>query len=144
MKFEDRIKGMTAKEVVMSMVNGLRDPQTKINMDTFGKVESGICFGCAATNAVCNLMGFKTGDLPELLDGGFGKSNIGNKNFVRNFESAINYLRIGNLYGCNKLLEEIKLPPIKNPNNLKLPWLFSHFNEKQLKVYEQLANDQEL
>jgi len=66
----EKIKSMTAKEHIMNMVEGLRNPMTVINMDTFGeKREDGVCFGCAATNSICRLIGSIDPLFPAWLPG---------------------------------------------------------------------------
>lgn len=40
-------------EVVEAMIKGLTTGHTVVLMSTYGKKEKGICYGCAATNALC-------------------------------------------------------------------------------------------
>ena len=53
--FKEKVQAMSAKEIIMAMVEGLRNPVTKIHMGTYGKVEGDVCYGCAATNAICKI-----------------------------------------------------------------------------------------
>jgi len=59
--FEKRIKSMSAKEIILTMVESLRNPVTEINMDTYGRAvlkHTGeiVCYGCAATNTILKLI----------------------------------------------------------------------------------------
>lgn len=67
--FEQKVKSMTAKEIILTMVDSLTPPPTvNVDMNTFGRVEDKIvnilgirlktkrrCFGCAATNTICKI-----------------------------------------------------------------------------------------
>lgn len=55
MNFQDKIQSMKASEIIRAMISGLRKEHVKIDMTTFGAARNGTCFGCAATNAVCEI-----------------------------------------------------------------------------------------
>src|SRR5690606_19420730 len=93
-EFENKVKSMTAHDIIMSMVDGLRYPRTEIDMWTFGAIEEGVCYGCAATNAILHIMGV---DNYEYVNEHI-RTSLGNKNrppFVTQFEHAIDRLRCG-------------------------------------------------
>jgi len=65
MVFKEKVQSMTAKEIILAMVDGLENPLVRVNMDTYGYKDSqGFCFGCAATNTICKIGGIK--DLKQL------------------------------------------------------------------------------
>ena len=132
---------MTAKEIVMSMVNGLRNPVTQINMDTYGEVVEGVCFGCAATNALCYIGNYSTEDLLK-VDG--SAILIEKKSIATRFEWAIDELRKGNIGGYNYHAVEggfakISLPDGVDEDDLMLPHLYDDYTEAELECYVKLA-----
>lgn len=50
--FEEIVRNMKPHEIVMAMVDGLKNVHYKVQMRTFGFNENGVCCGCAATNAI--------------------------------------------------------------------------------------------
>jgi hypothetical protein len=94
--FKKTVEKMKPSEIVMAMVNGLKNAHYNVHMDTFGDYKDGICFGCAATNTIC-----------EIFQKKFTIDNIlGRKSradflecdyvFLCDFEEAIDLLRRGN------------------------------------------------
>jgi hypothetical protein len=83
-------------DIVDTMIKGLEKEWVKIDMGHYGRVEEGICFGCAATNTLC-----------ELMQEPFTKDNIIDDERFRKtgltisdldwFEMAIDELRSGEL-----------------------------------------------
>lgn len=143
--FEEKVRAMSEKEFILAMVNGLKKKHVKIDMLFYGYSYEEICFGCAATNAICEINGEK-----------FTKDNINsprerslfiksNLDFLINIESAYNALRGGEIKDCNMHLKKAGLSiRIKNPLDICLPYLSSATYTHYLHIYEQLANDQEL
>jgi len=148
-----KIQNMTAKEIIMSMVTGLRKRHTEINMDTYGTISNGICYGCAATNCIIELAeGEKdwlfpseiriTAAIPPIED-----SNRKVIELLFHFESAINFLRQGEIELYNQYEELISIPKIHVPVDFfaffpEIPFLEDDYTEEDLLVYEQLANAQ--
>jgi hypothetical protein len=144
--FEEKVKSMSAKEIIMAMVEGLRNPYTKIDMSTFGYVETVIetkffglikkemkvCYGCAAMNTVC---------LIENIDFAMNASILAHDSFVAKFEKAIDWLRKGNEYMYNDIAIENGFATIRCSEIL--PCLRNDYVEAELKIYERLANEQE-
>lgn len=139
-ELENKIKSMTAKEIILKMLDGLKNPVMKVNMDTFGEKIGEVCFGCAATNMICKL-----GELnPYEEVGGTRNSTQYNmsSSFLSVFEDAINDLRSGYLYEYNgaasyKGFTQIKIttqPPAITNDNYKDP--------EVLQAYIDLANEQ--
>lgn len=55
----ERLKNIKSfSDYVQIMIDGLKKEWVRVSMDTFGLYyeEGGLCFGCAATNALCQLM----------------------------------------------------------------------------------------
>ena len=91
-------------EFLQAMVDGLNDlyPNQDVNMNTFGRVTAGVCYGCAATYALQNLLGrqltwdeFRQAGTRERainwdLDGEDAKA-------VGEFEAVMNMARLGRL-----------------------------------------------
>lgn len=101
MKFEDKVKSMKFTDIMQAMIDGLRNPKTEINMLSTGHSLHGRCFGCAATNTICQISGKM-----------FDSSNISSResraklintssDFIYCFEMAIDALRKGSYYGYN-------------------------------------------
>lgn len=56
MNFKETVQKMTIKEIILAMVNGLKKEHVKVDFNYFGYVApNGICYGCAATNAICEI-----------------------------------------------------------------------------------------
>lgn len=122
-QLEERIKSMTAKEIVLAMLDGITDPVTEIDMNSYGHKRNGICYGCAATNMIC-----KVGELnpfEELLEDVQRPHYRYLSDHVSEFESAIDCLRLGDVAGYNFIAEAegfallpeyVYLPEIGNDN----------------------------
>ena len=148
MNFKEKVQAMSAKEIIMAMVEGLRNPVTKIRMNTYGGVRNDICYGCAATNTICKIANL---DVDYLIS----KRPIGTMTFIFSdhekydeqaefideFENAINYLRSGEIEEYNYLAEKIQIGLI-NPI-VFLPELTDEYTEEELLEYVKLANFQD-
>jgi hypothetical protein len=140
--FEEIVRGMSAKEIILAMVNGLKKKHVQINMLYFGRYDFGTktCFGCAATNTICEITGIKFVDAKigtinsraSVVNSGF--------DFLDAFEAAIDSLRRGyittyNQYAAASGFAEIESSP-------KVPTLGNCFTEDDLHQYEILAEAQ--
>ena len=145
MTFEQKVKSMTAKEIIMAMVEGLRNPTTKIDMMTFGQVKNGVCIGCAATNTICNIGGYTVKDIRNNTYGitrpVLSRTKMTQCHFVGYFEDAIDELRSGDILGYNLAAEEFGFATIED-NDKDLPYLMNSYTPADLLPYEQLANEQ--
>jgi len=163
MTFKEQVQKLSSKEIIMSMVNGLRDPNVKVDMRSFGGVEYSrgvfglfkreVCIGCAATNAICNLTKVK-----------FTPKNIKNRScavelhlgnmkakqrnledeaeyFLHSFEAAINDLRKGSVEGYNFIAVEEGFAKIEIVD-MELPNMQTYNFKLHLDAYEELANRQ--
>lgn len=146
--FKSKVQALSAKEIIMAMVEGLKNPYTKIEMGTFGYKDSkGVCYGCAATNTICTIIGEN-----RLLEGITGsqegpddrwRSAIGQMRFVGIFEDAIDFLRMGFIGMYNDKASILGISAIDIPEGVKMPHLTSYFTEEELNQYVLLANSQE-
>jgi len=137
------VKNMTAKQIIMSMVNGLKNPITEIRMNTYGCIYNNICYGNASTNTICYIAAVTT---EEFLKGfnerhreSYGEKNI---DFLDVFEKAIAHLCMGNVNYYNILGNNIKIAKIYNNSIINLPILNDNFTYVELYQYIKLANIQ--
>lgn len=142
MKFDDKVKSLTAKEIIMTMVESLKNPVTKIDMTTFGSIRREECYGCAATNTICKLGDVSLDDL-FLMGGwphaeGLGCDGL----FLANFEAAIDFLRRGFVDDYNDCAIRSGFATIKG-KYFQLPVLETYYTEKELSCYIKLAELQE-
>lgn len=88
----------TVSDIVDTMIRGLKKEWVNVRMDTFAVTDGKICYGCAATNTLC-----------ELMQKSFSHDKIHNRteefNYgitwgeLKTFEIGIDSLRIGFLSG---------------------------------------------
>lgn len=137
-EFERKVKSMSAYDIIMAMVGGLRNPKTKIDMGTFGKMRDGICFGCAATNAILTIMNANKKE----VEGHSKLRSTHNDYLLRGFEHAIDMLRCGRLDFYNAHVKGVGLAQIIPMPGQYLPALNDDYTEAQLQEYEKLAKYQ--
>lgn len=112
-QLEQKIRSMSAKEIVLAMLDGIKNPVTRIDMDTFGEVEDEVCYGCAATNLICKLGDFSP--LEELSSLGARKYSA--TAFLQAFEESIDLLRMGALHLYNINAREFVFAEIPESNH---------------------------
>lgn len=156
MNFKEKVQSMTASEIILAMVDSLTPPpKIKVDMGTYGEVNKvdkrflgikygtkEVCFGCAATNTICQISG-------KIFD----KTNIYlvetranfldvDYVFLQIFETAIDKLRRGSICGYNSVASEIDVAEIKECDEIKLPFLDTDYKKEDLEPYRQLAQKQ--
>lgn len=136
MTFTEKVRSMTAKEIIMAMVEGLKNPYTKIDMETYGERRGSICYGCAATNTICYIDGGIDNLLPD------AGHRVYFDSIISQFETAINKLRQGNISGYNVWIEKAFIAEIKTIDGIELPYLGSDYTLAELEPYIALANAQ--
>lgn len=127
-QFEEKVKSMTGKEIVLAMIEGLENPVMEVDMSTYGEIKNDICYGCAATNAVCKIGRFE----PAYY------INEKGMEFWGTFEYAINSLRLGDIIYYNAYAQMggfAKLPKPKHP----LPILVTENYKENLIYYKEYA-----
>lgn len=138
-KFEDKVRAMSGKEIVMAMVNGLKKEWVKVDMATFGTTDScGTCYGCAATNAVCEIAQIK----PKYLDDGSWEDDAkifnSEPGFLEAFEAAIDKLRMGDIIMYNSIANKMQFSKLKEVHDL--PELHTDNYLKNLQAYIDYAD----
>lgn len=113
--FEEKVKSMTAKEIVLSMVDGMINPVMTVDIDTYGfATEDGVCYGCSATNMICKVANVKPIEVLKVNGSSaisHGLSHHGE--FLDSFEYAINELRSGSFSGYNQIAREFGFAQIE-------------------------------
>jgi hypothetical protein len=166
---------MTASEIILAMVEGLVNPITdQVVMHSFGhneiltagKKKETVCFGCAATNTIANILGIvpgglglsvgKTKEYTGILNitpttYGFGawdyklfktKKREWKKTdlFISSFELAIDALRVGDIAEYNRQALGQEFACIDACVDLQI--LHHNYTAKDLNSYRELAENQ--
>lgn len=139
-EFENKVKSMTAHDIIMSMVYGLRSPRTKIDMSTFGEIKEGTCYGCAATNLILNIMDINEDKVVYHILA--RESMAHGDDFLGQFENAIDLLRLGQVHYYNSYAMSYGFAPITPMPDFRLPPLEDDYTEGQLQAYVKLAEYQ--
>jgi hypothetical protein len=155
--FEEKVRSMSAKEIIMAMVKALTHPPIiEVNMGSYGGaiVESskkflGItisrkykCFGCAATNTICEISGKVFID--RRIEGTSSRAKFisCSSSFLSYFEHAIDRLRCGNVGGYNYSAIRGEFAQITDSSDIILAPLYNEYTNEDLESYIQLANAQ--
>lgn len=96
MTFEEKVKSMTFKQIVLAMVAGLRKRWVGVDMGIYGGMtDDGVCYGCAATNTICQIHG--KAFTPAAINSYYARAAFvgSDSTFLCNFEDAIDCLRCG-------------------------------------------------
>lgn len=140
--FEEKVKAMSAKEIILALVDGMINPVMNVNIDTYGEIgDDGICYGCCATNFICKVANV---DPIKVLsdDGHTGLSHHGD--FLDMFEYAINSLRQGLFSHYNSLASEYGFSEIKNYKNPMPYFNNDNYSDPELhEIWIELANLQD-
>ena len=142
MNLETKIINLTPYELIDAMIQGLKNPSCQIDMNTYGNVIDGICFGCAATNAIQYLSGKKFTPNNILSRNSRAKYLKLNVNVLDSFENAIDYLRLGSIEMPNLYLAELGIPEIIYDLDKRYPELTTENYLENLHVYEELRDQQ--
>lgn len=168
-KLVKKIKGMKGSDIIMAMVEGLKKPATAVDMNTYGSVKRNDslrrqCFGCAATNTICEIAGIDKltvteiepvlgrfhgtiGD-PKKFDNYFSmadylayksRTNGNFINFIGGFERAIDSLRLGSLFDYNLQAAEFGFAGVKGKDGLYLRSMDTYDYKDVLPDYIELA-----
>lgn len=140
-------------DIIFTMLKGLENEWVKINMNTYGGASYEMCYGCAATNTLCEIMQKPFSaeyicDRYKRLE--FTKTNTEFRDLER-FEYAIDYLRMGQFRSFLMELNSvsnlpfnvgknfIELLSIYEESDITLPYLGSFFTKEELEVYRNFA-----
>lgn len=142
---------------VQLMIDGLKSPCLPVKMDTFGMVEGGVCFGCAATNALCKLTGKKLTEdqMPEEVNA-YRNINFSRVKAYADFfgmtydqvdtlENAWDTLREGDPYAALKELRTLRELPFNTravvcQTEEELPTLQDNYTPDDLAAYQRYAD----
>lgn len=140
--FEEKVRSMSPRAIVMAMVEGLRNPKTVVDMADYGSTDRQggklVCYGCAATNTVLKIAGVRK--LGEWLDDCEDRALKlkSDQRFLGYFESAINGLRNGSVFSYNSYAARIGIAQLA-PWPTSLPRLTNDNYLHNLKWYEEFA-----
>lgn len=146
-ELEQKIKSMSAKQIILAMVDSLQNPVMRVDMNEYGRKVSGICYGCAAANTICKLGNLDPKKEFVSVD---ERRECVNRNyeiesdFVSSFESAINFLRSNHIPAYNRRAKASGFAEIVEKKLLDLPAI-TNYNYKEnevLAAYVELANYQ--
>ena len=137
--FEKKVKSMKGSEIIRAMLRGLAKEHVRVRMCSFGEFHNGICFGCAATNTVCEISGIVF--TPMTIDVlRHGAALNADPEFVYGFEGAIDSLRNGWLDAYNNCAEEYGFALIFNECvHLSAITTDNYKDSKIIAAYEDLA-----
>lgn len=148
MNFIEKVQSMTAKEIIETMIDAVENPVTKLDMDTYGCVRGGVCYGCAATNTILKLQGIEKVNWQDgnpfvgRIEDKYNIKSIEEVNFINDFELAIDYIRDGNLNLYNGLAKELGIAQIKFERGEYYPSLQTDYTQDELNTYRKLAEAQ--
>lgn len=163
MTFEEKVRSMSIKEILMAMIESYKNPFHEVNIWTYGQVTKRTRFkglklfgfqiipriykevlqGCAATNTVCYIAG-KPFTNRTIVNSETRAEALGcSKHFLEQFEMAINSLRQGDFQHYNIDVSEIYLPqvPVKYSDIRLAPLMGNTKDDEQLIAqYTNFAN----
>lgn len=165
--FKDVVTKMKPSQIIMAMVKGLKAEHVKVDMGTFGSTSNEgkkeVCYGCAATNTICEIagvkptarmmkfqptfaqrrkLGFTDFDYPVGLNGSLAMKTANAKeemDFLDRFEGAIDELREGRIDRYNDFAVDNDMDIIVCPSEVKLPVMNTYDYKAKLPFYEALA-----
>lgn len=152
MTFKEKVQTMNSGQIIMAMVAALEKPSIKINMNSyghystvetwFGLSKKNVCFGCAATNTVCQIAGIKF--TAENISVGITRAQAvqTDDSFLYGFEVAIDSLRKGDLPQYNYIAKSNGFAEIED-NGMPLPYLETIYTREQLDTFVTLAQGQQ-
>lgn len=136
----------SVSQIVFLMVAGLKKEWVNVNMRSYGMVDIDVCFGCAATNTLCEMKGASIGKV-DLENSWRGRTKFFNesKAELEQFEQAIDELRRSNISGFLLYLSRagitfvlpiaLEIQPAK-----PLPFLGNENYKEDLHHYDKYAN----
>jgi hypothetical protein len=151
MNFKEKVRSLSAKEIILAMVEGLQNPTATVDMSSYGKIKHGICYGCAALNTICKIGDYTTDHLKAntlfqpyqnrvtILRESLTTTNM---SFIGHFEDSIEYLRLGNVRYYNSYANKCATSRIVDDPRFDLPILFDDYTAEDLQAYRDLADRQ--
>lgn len=140
---------MTSKEIMQAMIDGLNKPWVTVEMSTYGSssetklfgiFSKTVCFGCAATNTICEIVQKKfTGKNIDYL-GCRANSVNSDPLFLSYFENAIDWLRFGDTHMYNDIAKSYDFATIKVLADFELPGLTNDNYKEVILTYQQYCD----
>lgn len=110
--FEEKVRSMSGADIINAMCDGLEREWVRVQMRSFGGSTNGVCYGCAATNTICQIVG-RSFDAHEIEWRSNRKDAIKcDYDFLGEFEHAIDALRSGDMQAYNSIAEKIGIAQI--------------------------------
>ena len=110
--FEEKVRSMSGADIINAMCDGLEREWARVQMASFGGSINGVCYGCAATNTICQIVG-RSFDKHEIEWRSNRKDAIKcDYDFLGEFERAIDALRLGEIGIYNSIADEIGIAQI--------------------------------
>ena len=115
--FEEKVRSMSGADIINAMCDGLERKWVEVRMASFGGSINGVCYGCAATNTICQIVG-RSFDKHEIEWRSNRKDAIKcDYDFLGEFERAIDALRLGEIGIYNSIADEIGIAKIHETAN---------------------------
>jgi hypothetical protein len=115
--FEEKVRSMSGADIINAMCDGLEREWVRVCMISFGGSTNGVCYGCAATNAICQIVG-RSFDAHEIEWRSNRKDAIKcDYDFLGEFERSIDALRSGDMQAYNSIAEKIGIAQIHETAN---------------------------
>lgn len=115
--FEEKVRSMSGADIINAMCDGLEREWVRVCMISFGSSTNGVCYGCAATNTICQIVG-RSFDKHEIEWRKKRKDAIKcDYGFLEKFERSIDALRSGEIGIYNLIADEIGIAKIHETAN---------------------------
>lgn len=115
--FEEKVRSMSGADIINAMCDGLERKWVEVQMASFGHSKNGVCYGCAATNTICQIVG-RSFDAHETEWRTNRKDAIKcDYDSLEEFERSIDALRLGDMQAYNLIADEIGIAKIHETAN---------------------------
>ena len=116
--FEEKVRSMSGADIINAMCDGLEREWVEVQMASFGHSKNGVCYGCAATNTICQIVG-RSFDKHEIEWREKRMDAIKcDYDFLEKFERSIDALRFGEIRAYNSIAQEIGIAQIHDSANV--------------------------
>ena len=137
-EIEEKIKSMSAHDIIMSMVEGLRNPKARVDMGTYGAMRKGVCYVHAATNAILHIVDANEEEVEAYVK--YRSTCVDYP--LWGLKGAIGRLSLGWMDSYNEYAKALGFAQIVPIPGQKLPKLRNDYTEDELQEYEKLAKYQ--
>ena len=139
-KLQEFMQTAKLSDYIDLMVKALENPKIKVNMSHYGTVIDGFCFGCAATNALCELSE-KVFDETNIINEKSRAEFLGyDQNALSYFEVIIDKIRDGQYFsGIAAILTKFNPATKRDYTYPKLKRLKSDYTLQELIPFKELS-----